>query len=424
MFTKPLAELTYDDIVELVEVRQEREGRRLDYKGAIGDPEKAKKELAKDVCAFANSDGGVLVIGVDKDRQIVGVEPKVNNRDVDEWLNQVLVGRIEPAVKYADPKLIEVPESNKVVVILQVPESADKPHRMVEGSAYMVRMNDSSKPAEHSQVRSMFHGAERRDGGLDAFLDQRNLLHEDAPLFGQNRNSSRLVADGFVPGDAKQPLVIFSLQPRMPFNHKRPYPEMKEWLDQHSRGFEPAPSRSLFYMVETEPLLAGFFMKTSNGDKLNSYFELLDSGYIEAGLSKGVAKWWKDERSGNVLRPSIFLTSIVGYEMMLLAFAREHYRYSAFENDVRLQVTFVNMGGAVLAGFNSKYQLRGATPPNTHHPNFKITAEFAPVRLSDDDIRNLAQVHSTQVCRAFGLEYDLAFHDGRLDQGELSHAMI
>lgn len=53
----PLAE------VEALVQSGERESITLDYKGDFtGNLEKAKKELAKDVAAFANSQGGAVVI--------------------------------------------------------------------------------------------------------------------------------------------------------------------------------------------------------------------------------------------------------------------------------------------------------------------------------------------------------------------------
>ncbi|HRF79836.1 MAG TPA: ATP-binding protein [Flavobacteriales bacterium] len=427
MFNKPLAELTYEDLVDLVEVRQEREGHHLDFKGAIGDPpDRARKELAKDVCAFANSGGGMLVIGVDRDRRIVGVESKVNNRDVDEWLNQVLGANIDPAVYYEDARVVAIPGTSKVLVVLRIPESFAKPHMLTEGNTYMVRMNDSSKPAGHSQVRDMFQTAQRRTYEFDNLLERRKLVDEDNVLFCINRNSKRLRSDGTGVLGRREPFVLYSLVPRTPAQH-RPlgsYVERKEWLAEHSRGYEPAPGRSLFYMVEAEPLLHGFLMKVSNGTHLSSYFELLDDGCIEVGLSKGIAKWWNDEINGGGLRLSIFLTSIIGYEMMLMRFVRDYYSYIGSGDEVLYQLSFVNMQGAVLTGLNGKFQLRGQNPANTHHPNFMVRDWFVPSRLSDNEIQAMAMNHSEQICRAFGFDQEMAFEQGQLDPRELSHSMI
>jgi len=58
MFAKHVSQLTFSDIEDLLNVRREREGYCLDYKFGLGNLDKAKKELAKDITAFANSSGG------------------------------------------------------------------------------------------------------------------------------------------------------------------------------------------------------------------------------------------------------------------------------------------------------------------------------------------------------------------------------
>jgi hypothetical protein len=49
MFTKHVSQLEFSDIEDLVKVRKEREGYHLDFKREIGNPDKAKKELAKNL---------------------------------------------------------------------------------------------------------------------------------------------------------------------------------------------------------------------------------------------------------------------------------------------------------------------------------------------------------------------------------------
>ena len=57
---------TEGDIQDLID-NQVRENIKLDYKASASLAKKndnCKKELSKDVSAFANSDGGVLIYGV------------------------------------------------------------------------------------------------------------------------------------------------------------------------------------------------------------------------------------------------------------------------------------------------------------------------------------------------------------------------
>lgn len=63
---------------KLINLIKKQEGPKLDFKIMIDlDLENGRKELAKDICAMANSKGGrgYLVIGIeDKTRSIIGLD--------------------------------------------------------------------------------------------------------------------------------------------------------------------------------------------------------------------------------------------------------------------------------------------------------------------------------------------------------------
>jgi hypothetical protein len=244
MFTKHVSELTYFDIDDLVNTRQEREGYHLDFKVEVGDPEKAKKELAKDISAFANTSGGFLIIGVDKNYNIVGVNTMIQNKSIDEWINQILSSNVEPNVFYFDPKIISIPNSEKVILVIHIPESTKKPHIVVESSKYHIRINDSSKPANHNQIRDMFEFSKNRTDEFNDFLKKRKLLDEDGAEFGLNINSKKLFSE--VPSKAglPKPHILFSLIPKYPNEDKilSSVNDLKEWLKQNLNLHTPYPS--------------------------------------------------------------------------------------------------------------------------------------------------------------------------------------
>ena len=76
-FGAPLQELTEAHLQELAK-REIQEGPRLDYKLALPANKGEKKELARDVAAFANAYGGYLIFGIREEegvaRELVGVE--------------------------------------------------------------------------------------------------------------------------------------------------------------------------------------------------------------------------------------------------------------------------------------------------------------------------------------------------------------
>ena len=74
-----------------------QEGTKLDFKLKLSlQYESGKKELAKDVCAIANSKGGrgYIIIGIeDKTRKVVGLAD--NNLIKEEQIQQIISSRCE-----------------------------------------------------------------------------------------------------------------------------------------------------------------------------------------------------------------------------------------------------------------------------------------------------------------------------------------
>ena len=54
---------------------EEGEGRHIEFKRGLGD----LSAIGKTICAFANTEGGVLILGVTNDRQIFGVKEDTEN---------------------------------------------------------------------------------------------------------------------------------------------------------------------------------------------------------------------------------------------------------------------------------------------------------------------------------------------------------
>ncbi len=68
LFTKPINEIVIDDVISFCEQGTE-EGVRLDYKRDFSGSNE-NRQIAKVISAFANTYGGILLLGVDeKDRK-------------------------------------------------------------------------------------------------------------------------------------------------------------------------------------------------------------------------------------------------------------------------------------------------------------------------------------------------------------------
>ena len=134
---KPSDQITADDIVSFISQSIE-ENLNLDYKSI---PQKINfDELAKDVSAFANSEGGLLIFGVSekgevdqKTKKTIRIypesitwgEPSLRKETID----QHLVGKIHPPIE--DSRVIPIRKSEQdpsVIFLIDVPKSNNAPH--------------------------------------------------------------------------------------------------------------------------------------------------------------------------------------------------------------------------------------------------------------------------------------------------------
>lgn len=119
------------------------EGHYLEFKKKANHPDKIMKE----VVAFANTDGGKLLIGVDDDGTLSGTRSIEGEAFIVEKAIQDLT---KPQVKY-ELEVIKINEK-KGIAIFNIPESKRKPHfvkvdaNTPQGSAF-VRSNDESLQA-------------------------------------------------------------------------------------------------------------------------------------------------------------------------------------------------------------------------------------------------------------------------------------
>lgn len=139
IFGKKISEVEYGDIKKLVDSKTP-ESTYLDYKKEMQFTQGAKEELGRDVSAFANSEGGTLILGVEekkvkKNAKLICVEPGSisgipqihNQQETGIWLEQAIKATTKRMVNTHILSVdIHGEESNRVFVIY-VPK-ATMPH--------------------------------------------------------------------------------------------------------------------------------------------------------------------------------------------------------------------------------------------------------------------------------------------------------
>lgn len=84
------------------------------------------RKIAKEMIALANTKGGYILFGVDDDKSISGVESEKSELDLIETAARFYC---EPEIKYSTEI---VPVKSKDVVVIIIPESNKKPHKLID----------------------------------------------------------------------------------------------------------------------------------------------------------------------------------------------------------------------------------------------------------------------------------------------------
>jgi len=162
------------EITELRERIARGEDLHTDFKERIDSPE----ELAKDLVAFANTDGGQLILGVAKDRSVVGVgDPDAVNRSVDN----VAYNNCDPPITVVQEVLTT--EEGRHVVVVNVPKGDLRPYRTNRGR-YYVRTTSGCRDASREELLRLFQSTE------SLFYDETPVLRagiQDLDLDAFNR---------------------------------------------------------------------------------------------------------------------------------------------------------------------------------------------------------------------------------------------
>lgn len=136
---------------ELLELIEEGENLTCEFKRKFSTAEK----IAREMIAFTNTKGGYLIIGVDDDKEIIGVE---SEKAEAELIYDVAKNFCEPPLNI---KIDYVEVKGKEVVVVEIYESENKPHRIqdylneldINKSVVTIRVNDKSVQASKEMIR-------------------------------------------------------------------------------------------------------------------------------------------------------------------------------------------------------------------------------------------------------------------------------
>ncbi|MDO5518278.1 MAG: putative DNA binding domain-containing protein [Clostridium sp.] len=131
------------DKKKLMSLIRREEGPKLDFKLRLDISNDAgKRELTKDICAIANSNGGrgYIIVGIqDKTKKIFGIDK--NNLFTEEQIQQIITSRCEPPI----PLQIDfIYIDNKKIGVISIYDGGQRPYQVRENGAFYVRRGSTT----------------------------------------------------------------------------------------------------------------------------------------------------------------------------------------------------------------------------------------------------------------------------------------
>ena len=148
-----LGEITM--VKDLEVIFSEGESDRVEFK------ESPDKDIASEVCAFANASGGRVFIGVDDSGRIVGTDTSNTARS-----------RIQDTINKIEPRLNVSIDILDRVIVLTVPEGTQKPYSCPAG--FFLRSGPNSQKLDRKSIIEFFQGEGR--------IRYDEIVREDLPI--------------------------------------------------------------------------------------------------------------------------------------------------------------------------------------------------------------------------------------------------
>ena len=264
-----LAGMNFDDVSAdtmqaLIEAGA-TESVHLEFKrDSYGNSDEEKRELLKDITAFANALGGHLIIGMDEEGGAAAALAPLTGIDVDQELQRlenIARACVQPVIVGLRMKRIDV-EGGSVILIF-VPRSYSPPHRVIFKNAnrYYARNSSGAHELSLEELRMLFG-------------EQRNI-EERAKAFVGERFLRIQGSDGAMPVPVADGVLVMHLVPLPDFGAAR-WQEISV-LEAQRQAFAPISAAGFSSRVNLEGCCV-----FCGGEACLGYTQVFRDGSIEA----------------------------------------------------------------------------------------------------------------------------------------------
>ncbi len=134
------------DILDLMELIKKGEDSRTQFKERFSGP----SALAAEICAFVNSQGGKILVGVTDQGDVAGLSPEEVHR-LNQWISNVCSQHIDPPVNALTENVLF---SERIVVVITVPLGKNKFY-MANGKDIWVKVGADKRRARREEIQRL-----------------------------------------------------------------------------------------------------------------------------------------------------------------------------------------------------------------------------------------------------------------------------
>lgn len=204
IYTKSVDEIEYDDVVSFCQ-QEIAEGVNLDYKRDF-----PTSGLEKTISAFANTFGGVIIIGVeDEDSKpkppFVGISYKDR---LEERVWNIILDNIYPPI-FPEIRVCS-PKNHKTFIVIRIHQSNETPHAIRNKTEVYIRTGNRNKPEDLATIDQIEWLMKRRKKSEELKM----TLYSRAEERYENTCKSRNIKIGFgeftlsfIPSYPQKPLI-------------------------------------------------------------------------------------------------------------------------------------------------------------------------------------------------------------------------
>jgi predicted HTH transcriptional regulator len=135
------------DALELIDIIGRGETSTVQFKRLVESGDK----MAQELCAFANTQGGTLLVGVEDDGTVVGLD-----NEAVRATNTLLANVSQDVREPLYPTSEVVPVEGRNVLVVSIAESQGKPHFDLQGAIWVKSLGDKRRVTSREELRRLF----------------------------------------------------------------------------------------------------------------------------------------------------------------------------------------------------------------------------------------------------------------------------